>query len=76
LATAPSFVSRRFHAEFGVPLVEYRARLKLMRFIALVDAGHSVTRAAFAAEFGSYAQFHRVFHRALGCFRRSSAARG
>jgi AraC-like DNA-binding protein len=67
LSTAPSFVSRRFRAEFGVPLVEYRARLKLMRFIRLVDSGHSVTRAAFAANFGSYAQFYRVFQRSVGC---------
>jgi AraC-like DNA-binding protein/mannose-6-phosphate isomerase-like protein (cupin superfamily) len=67
LSTAPSFVSRRFHTELGVPLVEYRARMKLMRFIALVDSGHPLTRAALDAEFGSYAQCHRVFRRAVGC---------
>jgi AraC-like DNA-binding protein len=67
LSAAPSLVSRRFHGDFGVPLVEYRARTKLMRFIALVDAGQPLTRAAFEAEFGSYAQCHRVFDRALGC---------
>jgi AraC-like DNA-binding protein len=67
LATAPSMVSRTFHAELGVPLVEYRARIKLMRFITLVDSGRSLTRAALDAEFGSYAQCHRVFCRALGC---------
>jgi methylphosphotriester-DNA--protein-cysteine methyltransferase len=60
-------VSRTFHAELGVPLVEYRARIKLMRFVALVDSGRSLTRAAFDAEFGSYAQCHRVFFRALRC---------
>jgi AraC-like DNA-binding protein len=67
LSTAPSLVSRRFHGELGLPLVEYRARMKLMRFITFVDAGRPMTRAAFDADFGSYAQCHRVFQRALGC---------
>lgn len=60
-------LSSRFHGELGVPLVEYRARSKLMRFVALVDAGASFTQAAFEAGFGSYAQCHRVFQRGLGC---------
>jgi methylphosphotriester-DNA--protein-cysteine methyltransferase len=55
------------HAELGVPLVEYRARMKLMRFVELVDSGRSLTRAALDAGFGSYAQCHRVFRRALDC---------
>jgi AraC-like DNA-binding protein len=67
LDTDPTSLSRRFHAEVGVPLVEYRARLKLMRFIELVDQGRGLSRAALDAEFGSYAQCHRVFRRALGC---------
>jgi AraC-like DNA-binding protein len=67
LSTAPSLVSRRFHGELGLPLVEYRARMKLMRFITFVDEGRPLTRAAFDADFGSYAQCHRVFQRALGC---------
>lgn len=67
LSTTPSVVSRRFHAQFGLPLVRYRARMKLMRFIASVDSGRSLTHAAFEADFGSYAQCHRVFRAALGC---------
>jgi AraC-like DNA-binding protein len=67
LATAPSRVSQRFHADLGLTLVEYRARLKLMHFIELVDGGHPLNRAALEADFGSYAQCHRVFRRALGC---------
>jgi AraC-like DNA-binding protein len=66
-ATDPSELSRRFHEEVGVPLVEYRARVKLMRFIELVDRSHELHRAALDAEFGSYAQCHRVFRRALAC---------
>jgi AraC-like DNA-binding protein len=32
--------------------------------VRLVDAGYSFTQAALEAEFGSYAQCHRVFRRA------------
>jgi AraC-like DNA-binding protein len=67
LRTAPSGLSRRFHGDLGMTLVEYRARLRLMRFVELVDQGEPLSRAALEAEFGSYAQCHRVFRRALGC---------
>ncbi len=67
LCTAPAQVSREFHRDLGVTLVEFRARLRLMRFVRLVDEGASLSAAAFGADFGSYAQFHRAFQRALGC---------
>lgn len=67
LRTTASAISRRFHQDFGLTFVEYRSRLRLIRFVELVDAGRSLTRAALDAEFGSYAQCHRVFQRALGC---------
>ncbi len=67
LGTSPSELSRRFHRDLRVPLVEYRARLRLMRFVQLVDGGASFSRAALEANFGSYAQCHRVFSRTLGC---------
>jgi AraC-like DNA-binding protein len=63
----PARLSREFHRDLGVTLVEYRARLRFMRFVRLVDAGSSFARAAMDADFGSYAQFHRVFQRAVGC---------
>lgn len=47
-----------------------------MRFIRLVDAGRSLTRAALEASFGSYAQCHRVFHQYLGCTPRVYFAAG
>jgi AraC-like DNA-binding protein len=65
--TAPAQVSREFHRDLGLTLVEFRARLRLMRFVRLVDKGATMSTAALAAEFGSYAQFHRAFQRALGC---------
>jgi AraC-like DNA-binding protein len=67
LDVPPSEVSRHFHRHLGVPLVEFRSRLRLMRFIHLVDSGSSFARAAFEASFGSYAQCHRTFREYLGC---------
>jgi len=67
LRVAPAQLSREFHRDLGLTLVEYRARLRLMRFIRLVDAGASMSAAALDADFGSYAQCHRTFQRALGC---------
>lgn len=67
LGAEPSALSRRIHQDLAVRLVDYRARLRLIRFVERVDIGNSFTNAALAAGFGSYAQCHRVFHRALGC---------
>jgi len=67
LRTTQSRISREFHRDLGLTLVEFRARIRLMRFVELVDSGLSLTAAATDADFGSYAQCHRVFQRALGC---------
>ncbi len=67
LHTHPSVLSRVFHEEVGSSLTEYRTRLRLLQFIRNVDEGKNLTEAAFASGFGSYAQLHRAFHRALGC---------
>jgi AraC-like DNA-binding protein len=66
LGTHPSNLSRIVARELGVPLVELRSRLRLGQFVRLVDSGRSFTQAALDAEFGSYAQCHRVFRRATG----------
>jgi methylphosphotriester-DNA--protein-cysteine methyltransferase len=67
LGVHPSALSRRFHDDLSLTFVEYRARLRTMRFIHQVDGGKSLTAAALEAGFGSYAQCHRVISRALGC---------
>jgi AraC-like DNA-binding protein len=57
-----SRLARVFKAEMGMSLVEYRNRLRLDRFLVLLDRGRTnLLEAALAAGFGSYAQFHRVF---------------
>jgi AraC-like DNA-binding protein len=57
-----SRLARVFKSEMGMSLVEYRNRLRIERFTAIVGAGHAnLLEAALAAGFGSYAQFHRVW---------------
>ena len=53
---------RVFKAEMGMSLVEYRNRLRLDRFEALLGGGRTnMLETARAAGFGSYVQFLRVF---------------
>ncbi|HLK89694.1 MAG TPA: helix-turn-helix transcriptional regulator [Polyangia bacterium] len=61
-----SRLARVFKVLMGMSLVEYRNRLRLERFEALLDRGHtSLLDVALQAGFGSYAQFHRVFRAQL-----------
>jgi AraC-like DNA-binding protein len=63
-----SEVSRYFHRDVGLTLVAYRTRLRLIRFIQLVEGGESnFLAAATEAGFGSYSQFHRAFQSAFAC---------
>jgi len=67
LGLSESCLSRAFKSEMGFSVSQYRARLKLERFFALVDRrGGNLLAAALDAGFGSYAQFHRVFRAVLG----------
>lgn len=63
-----SFLSRTFHSQIGVPLSKYRNSLRLTRFWEEYreQAEKSLLKAAFAAGFGTYAQFYRVFAKAYG----------
>ena len=63
----PSELSRHFHRDLGLTLVEYRTRLRLLRFVERVDGGTSLTAAALDAGFGSYSQCHRAFQHTFGC---------
>lgn len=67
LRVHPSDLSRRIRDELGMRLVEYRTRLRLLRFVERVDAGDSLTRAAYASGFGSYTQCFRAFEQHLDC---------
>ncbi len=63
-----SEVSRYFHRDLGLTLVAYRTRLRLIRFIELIERGHrTFLAAAIDAGFGSYSQCHRAFQHAFDC---------
>jgi AraC-like DNA-binding protein len=67
LDVSPGHLARVFKSELGVSLVEYRNRMRLRRFFDDVERGErNLTKAAHAAGFGSYAQFHRVYHQLQG----------
>jgi AraC-like DNA-binding protein len=63
-----SFLSRKFHEQIGVPLNRYRNSLRLSRFFQNYrdDDSKTITEAVYAAGFGSYAQFYKVFAQAYG----------
>ena len=65
---SPGRLSRAFHRDLGVTLVDYRNRVRLERFIAAREPGgtQSILAAALAAGFGSYPQFHRVYVKHFG----------
>jgi AraC-like DNA-binding protein len=65
--SSPGEVSRHFHKDMGLPLSAYRTRVRLLRFIQLVDGGCTFLEAALTSGFGSYSQCHRVFQATLGC---------
>jgi AraC-like DNA-binding protein len=64
-----SYLSRTFSQQIGVSLSRYRNSLRLSRFWEFYrKAGEkSLTHAVYAAGFGSYAQFYKVFSQAYGC---------
>jgi AraC-like DNA-binding protein len=60
-------LSRYFHRDLGLTLVQYRTRLRLLKFIRNVDQGSTnLTSACLVAGFGSYSQCHRQFREQLG----------
>ena len=64
-----SRLSRLFHQQTGVALVDFRNRQRLQRFLHLYGKGRTmaVSEAALDAGFGSYPQFYRVFQQQMGC---------
>lgn len=60
-------LSQAFRVELQVSLPQYRNRLRLERFLGLVEhEGGNICNAASSAGFGSYAQFYRIFRQHLG----------
>jgi methylphosphotriester-DNA--protein-cysteine methyltransferase len=63
-----SYLSRKFHQQIGVSLTRYRNSLRLSRFFEQYHQADqkTITEAVYAAGFGSYAQFYKVFTQAYG----------
>jgi AraC-like DNA-binding protein len=54
--------SKLFKEQMGMSVPAYKNRVKLDHFIHLLKSSNlTLTEACYAAEFGSYAQFHKVF---------------
>jgi methylphosphotriester-DNA--protein-cysteine methyltransferase len=66
--TSKSYLSRTFHRQIGVPLNRYRNSLRLARFFDEYRQPDqkAMAEAVYAAGFGSYAQFYKVFTQAYG----------
>ncbi|HEX4156665.1 MAG TPA: helix-turn-helix domain-containing protein [Acidobacteriaceae bacterium] len=62
-------LSRLFKQQTGFPMVDFRNRQRLDRFLERYGSGQQRTLldAALDAGFGSYPQFHRIFTRLMGC---------
>jgi AraC-like DNA-binding protein len=71
-------LSRTFHRQIGVPLSRYRNSLRLARFWERYrEPGKTtLTEAVYAAGFGSYAQFYKVFVQEYGRGPRECLAKG
>lgn len=61
-------LSRTFHKQIGVPINRYRNSLRLTRFLDEYSKPEqkNIAEAVYAAGFGSYAQFYKVFVEAYG----------
>jgi AraC-like DNA-binding protein len=66
--TSNAYLSRTFRQQIGVPVTRYRNSLRLSRFWEEFRGleQKTVAEAVYAAGFGSYAQFYKVFTQAYG----------
>lgn len=63
-----SYLSRTFCRQIGIPLSRYRNSLRLSRFFEQYHQPEqkNLTEAVYAAGFGSYAQFYKIFAQTYG----------
>lgn len=66
--SSEAYLSRTFRRQIGIPLSRYRNSLRLSRFWEYFrqPPRKTVAEAVYAAGFGSYAQFYKVFTHAYG----------
>jgi transcriptional regulator GlxA family with amidase domain len=64
---APARLSRLFHAQVGMTLVEHRRRLRVEAAAQrLLSGGTDLLQVALDSGFGSYPQFHRTVRAVTG----------
>jgi AraC-like DNA-binding protein len=68
LKRSPAWVSRRFHAELGMTMSDFRNRQRLLRFFDLFNrkSTKNLLQIALSAGFTSYPQFSRIFRASMG----------
>ena len=68
LRVSESYLSRLFHKQMGVTLVDFRNRVRVRRFLAIYAPSSTATilEAALQSGFGSYPQFNKVFKSVMG----------
>ncbi|MCE0497552.1 MAG: helix-turn-helix domain-containing protein [Methylacidiphilales bacterium] len=73
-----AYLSRKFRRQIGVPLSRYRNSLRISRFWEEYRQPEqkTLTEAVYAAGFGSYAQFYKVFTQTYGHGPRRCLERG
>jgi AraC-like DNA-binding protein len=76
-SVSEAYLSRTFRRQVGIPLSRYRNTLRLSRFWENYRSPEqkTLTEAVYAAGFGSYAQFYKIFAQAYGRGPRASLAR-
>jgi len=63
----PEALSRKFFESVGTSIPEFKNRLRLGRFLRVLEGGETnLLRAAIEAGFGSYPQFHHVVREQTG----------
>lgn len=69
-----AYLSRMFRKQVGIPMNQYRNSVRQGRFWDCYTQATSITltEAMYAAGFGSYAQFYRVYREAYGVGPRES----
>ncbi|MBN1942975.1 MAG: helix-turn-helix domain-containing protein [Phycisphaerae bacterium] len=67
IGVSPTYLSRLFLRQVGLPLSQFRNQERIRRFLAMAEASPDETmlHLALKAGFGSYAQFHRVFRQCM-----------
>jgi len=68
IRVSESYLSRLFHKQMGLTLVDFRNRVRVRRFLSNYElgSGANILESALQSGFGSYPQFNKVFKSVMG----------